>query len=89
VCPIVFALPWGITSGFVPYLPLPAQTTVAFGPAMSWPDVSPEHVDDPVTLDRCYAEVESKMQAMLDELSEGRVPFLGQIGQRSGGRPRR
>ena len=77
VCPIVFALPWGITTGFVPYLPLPAQTTVAFGRPMSWPDLSPADADDPAAIDRCYAEVESTMQSMLDELYEGRRPFLG------------
>jgi 1-acyl-sn-glycerol-3-phosphate acyltransferase len=74
VCPIVLALPWGITSGFVPYLPLPAQTSLAFGEPMTWPGACP---DDPQTLDRCYAEVTSKMQSMLDELYDGRRPFLG------------
>jgi 1-acyl-sn-glycerol-3-phosphate acyltransferase len=77
VCPIVFALPWGVTSGFVPYLPLPAQTTVAFGAPIAWPTLTSRDADDPVTVDRCYAEVEAKMQSMLDELTERRVPFLG------------
>ncbi len=78
VCPIVFALPWGITSGFVPYLPLPAQTTVAFGPPMTWPDLCSNAADDPAALDRCYRDVERTMQAMLDGLYAGRRPFLGQ-----------
>lgn len=78
VCPLVLSLPWGITTGFVPYLPLPAQTTIAFGAPMTWPDLSAHDADDPATLDRCYAEVERKMQAMLDDLSAGRRPFLGQ-----------
>lgn len=78
VCPIVLAVPWGITSGFVPYLPLPAQTTVTFGPPMTWPDLGPSAADDPAALDRCYRDVERRMQAMLDELYEGRRPFLGQ-----------
>ena len=77
VCPIVFALPWGVTSGFVPYLPLPAQTTLAFGHPIAWPELSPGDADDPAVLDRCYAEVEAKMQSLLDELTERRVPFLG------------
>ncbi len=79
VCPIVFALPWGVTSGFVPYLPLPAQTTVAFGRPMAWPALSPDDADDPAVLERCYAEVEEKMQSLLDELTERRVPFLGAL----------
>ena len=69
VLPIVLSFPWGITSGFVPYLPLPAQATIAFGPPMTWPSVSP---DDPVAVDRCYREVASRMQDMLDRLTEGR-----------------
>lgn len=70
VCPIVLALPWGITSGFIPYLPLPARTTVAFGAPITWPALSARDADDPVALDRCYAEVEARMQAMLDDLTE-------------------
>ncbi len=69
VLPIVLSVPWGITSGFVPYLPLPAQATVAFGAPMTWPEVDPE---DELALERCYREVESRMQSMLDELTKGR-----------------
>ncbi|HTR55096.1 MAG TPA: lysophospholipid acyltransferase family protein [Kofleriaceae bacterium] len=72
VLPIVLSLPWGLTSGFLPYLPLPAQTTLSFLPAMSWPELGPEHADDPVALARCYGEVESAMQTELDRLARGR-----------------
>jgi 1-acyl-sn-glycerol-3-phosphate acyltransferase len=77
VLPIVVSLPWGITSGFVPYWPLPAQTTVAFGDPIVWSDLGPECADDPATLGCCYAEVEARMQAMLERLSEGRRFLLG------------
>jgi 1-acyl-sn-glycerol-3-phosphate acyltransferase len=77
VCPIVLALPWGITSGFVPYLPLPAQTTVAFGAPLTWPELSPDAARDPDALERCYGEVEAAMQTMLDGLMARRRPFLG------------
>ncbi len=77
VLPIVLSLPWGITSGFVPYLPLPAQTTVAFGEPIVWPELGKESAEDPDVLARCYAEVESRMQTMLDQLSEGRRFLLG------------
>lgn len=77
VMPIVLAAPWGVTSGFVPYWPLPAQTTIAFGEPLRWPDVSPGQARDPAILDRCYREVEGRMQAMLDELSRGRRFLLG------------
>jgi 1-acyl-sn-glycerol-3-phosphate acyltransferase len=78
VCPIVFSLPWGLTSGFVPYLPLPAQTTIAFGPPISWPELDPEQAEDPVVLSRCYEQVVDCMQATLDSITVGRRPFLGQ-----------
>jgi 1-acyl-sn-glycerol-3-phosphate acyltransferase len=72
VLPIMLALPWGVTSGFVPYLPLPAQTTLAFLPAMRWPDLGPHDADDPAALERCYRDVEAAMQGAMDHLSRGR-----------------
>lgn len=77
VMPIVLSLPWGITSGFMPYLPLPAQTTIAFGEPIRWPDLGPEDAQDPDVLERCYREVESRMQAILDRLDDGRRFLLG------------
>ena len=75
VLPLVLSLPWGLTSGFVPYLPLPAQTTVSVLPPIEWDDRDPE---DPAVLDRCYAEVEAAMQHGLDELTRGRRFLRGQ-----------
>jgi 1-acyl-sn-glycerol-3-phosphate acyltransferase len=77
VCPIVFSLPWGITSGFVPYLPLPAQTTIAFAPPLRWPEIGPDQAERPEVLERCYREVEAVMQGELDRLEQGRRAFLG------------
>lgn len=77
VLPIVLSIPWGITSGFLPYLPLPAQTTVRFGAPIRWPELGPEDAERPEVLDRCYREVEQRMQSMLDELSAGRRFLLG------------
>ena len=53
---------------------------------MSWPDVPASEADAPEVLERCYAQVETKMQSMLDGLYEGRLPFLGQRGVSAGGR---
>ena len=78
VLPIVLSLPWGLTSGFVPYLPLPAQTTLAFLPAMSWPELGPDDADDPAVLERCYREVEAAMQATMDRITRGRRFLRGQ-----------
>jgi 1-acyl-sn-glycerol-3-phosphate acyltransferase len=77
--PIVWALPWGVTSGFLPYLPLPAQTTVRVGSPLGWPHLGPADLDRPGVLDACYREVETTMQAMLDDLSRHRVPVLGRV----------
>jgi len=78
VLPIALALPWGLTSGFLPYLPLPAQTTLAFLPPLSWPELGPSDADDPVVLEGCYRQVESAMQATLDRLARGRRFLRGQ-----------
>jgi 1-acyl-sn-glycerol-3-phosphate acyltransferase len=77
VLPLALMVPWGVAPAFVPYLPLPAQTTVAFGAPMVWPGLGPADADDREALDRCYADVERRMQGMLDELSAGRRFLLG------------
>lgn len=87
--PIALALPFGLTTALLPYIPLPAQTTVAFGPPLHFTELFPggitaasaeegeRHAGNPAILDRCYALVTARMQAMLDELSDGRRLFLG------------
>ncbi len=77
VFPIVLCLPWGLTSGYFPYLPLPAQTTVAFGPPIHFHEVEPAQAEDPEVLARCSAEVVQKMQGLMDQISAGRRAFLG------------
>jgi len=77
IFPLMLALPWGLMVGFVPYLPLPAQTTVAFGAPISWPELSPADADRPEVLERCYREVEDHMQRMLDQIDDGRRFLLG------------
>ncbi|MCE9575529.1 MAG: WS/DGAT domain-containing protein [Deltaproteobacteria bacterium] len=80
VLPIALAIPWGVTSGFVPYLPLPTQTTVSFLPPMTWPALGPASAEDPAALARCYGEIETAMQAELDHLTAGRRFLRGQPG---------
>ena len=77
VFPIVLSFPWGLTSGFLPYLPLPTQVTQAFGAPIRWPELGPEAAEDPEVLERCYREVETVMQGMLDRLAVGRRFLLG------------
>jgi 1-acyl-sn-glycerol-3-phosphate acyltransferase len=78
VLPIILALPWGLTTGFLPYLPLPTQTTVAFLPPITWPDLGPESAERPDDLERCYHDVETAMQATMDRITRGRRYLRGQ-----------
>jgi 1-acyl-sn-glycerol-3-phosphate acyltransferase len=75
--PIVLCVPWGLTLGIFPYVPLPAQTTVAFAPALRWPDLGPEDAERPAVVDRCYEEVRAALQAAMDTLARGRTTFFG------------
>ncbi len=77
VLPLMLALPWGIAPGFLPYLPLPAQTTIAFGAPMRWPDLDARSADDPIALGRCYRDVEQTMQRMMDEQAKDRRFLFG------------
>jgi len=77
VFPLILAVPWGVIIGFVPYLPLPAQTSIRFGEPLRWPEFTPEDAADKEVLKRCYRQVESRMQGMLDELAAGRRFLLG------------
>jgi len=77
VFPIVLSLPWGLTSGFVPYLPLPVPCTLAFGDPIAWPELGPEAADDDAVVARCRDEVQAAMQGILDDLYRDRAPFLG------------
>ncbi len=82
VLPLILSIPWGLSLGFVPYLPLPAQTTIRFGAPLSFPGLGPADADDPVALERCYREVEATMQSMLDELTHGRRFLIGKPAKR-------
>lgn len=72
VLPIVLAIPWGLTHGFVPYVPLPAQTTQVFLPPMLWPELTASAAESPEILERLYREVETAMQTELDRITRGR-----------------
>lgn len=85
VLPLIAAVPWGVTIGFVPYLPLPAQITMAIGEPMTWPDLTPADAENPTAVARAYEDVRSRMQAVMDRLSEGRR-FLR--GRRAGDQER-
>lgn len=75
--PVVLAAPWGLTLGFFPYLPLPAQTTIQIGSPMPWGHLGPADAGAEPVLAQCYEQIRAVMQEMLDELSRDRVPWVG------------
>ena len=79
--PVVLSVPWGLTTGYLPCFPLPAQTTVGFGAPLRWPDLGPADADDPAALARFFSDVHAGIQRELDELSAGRIPWLGRAGE--------
>lgn len=77
--PIVWALPWGVTSGYVPYVPIPAQTTIAFGEPIEWPSLTSADADRDDVVEACYREVVAQMQKLLSSANRGRVPWIGNV----------
>lgn len=51
---------------------------VRFGAPIRWPELGPDAADDPEALEPCYREVETRMQATLTDLGEGRRFLLGE-----------
>jgi 1-acyl-sn-glycerol-3-phosphate acyltransferase len=80
VFPIAFSLPWGITSAFLPYIPLPAQTTIAFGAPIAWPELGPDAANDEAVVADCREQVERAMQQLLDRITTARRPWFGRRG---------
>ncbi|MBU1239926.1 acyltransferase family protein [Myxococcota bacterium] len=78
VFPIVLSLPWGITSGFLPFIPLPAKISLRFLEPISWDHISADQADDPLVLEACYREVTDVMQAALTQMASQRsFPVIG------------
>jgi 1-acyl-sn-glycerol-3-phosphate acyltransferase len=68
VFPIALALPWGITFGGLPYVPVPVRVKIRVLEPISWPDLPPEAADDRALVLRCRAEVLSAMNAGVEAL---------------------
>jgi len=67
--PLLFQLPWGISTPAMPGFPLPAKITVQVCEPLDWSRFAPEDAADPAVLEQCYEEVTSVMQATLDALA--------------------
>ena len=69
VCPILFQLPWGLSTAAFPGLPLPAKITVEVCDPIDWSGYGPRAAEDPEVLTRCYDEITQVMQAALTRLA--------------------
>lgn len=72
VFPIVFSLPWGITSGFLPYIPLPGKIIIEFLEPVRWSQFSASDAENPAVINFCYNDIVSKMQNALTRISQER-----------------
>ncbi|MEM8604019.1 MAG: lysophospholipid acyltransferase family protein [Cyanobacteria bacterium P01_H01_bin.121] len=68
VFPIYLGLPWGISVGPLPNIPLPVSLQIQVCPPIEFDWSGREAVRDPDYVDQCYAQVQSTMQAALDTL---------------------
>jgi 1-acyl-sn-glycerol-3-phosphate acyltransferase len=72
VFPLLAGPPFGVTSVLTPPLPMPAQVTVEFLPAVDWSGHGPGAADDEKVVAACYEEITGLLQAALDRLSAER-----------------
>jgi 1-acyl-sn-glycerol-3-phosphate acyltransferase len=68
VFPILAGLPFGVTSILAPPLPMPAQVTVEFLPAVNWSRYGSGAADNEDIVAACYEEITGVMQAALKRL---------------------
>ena len=72
VFPFVAGLPFGVTSILTPPLPMPAQLTLEFLPALDWTGYGPSAADDAGIVSACYDEITGRLQAALNRLAAER-----------------
>jgi 1-acyl-sn-glycerol-3-phosphate acyltransferase len=69
VFPLLAGFPLGVTSILTPPLPMPAQLTLEFLPALDWTGYGPGAADDPDIVSACYQDITGRLQAALNRLS--------------------
>ena len=65
VFPFAVGFPFGLTSAFVPYVPIPAKIIVEVLEPIDWSDRGPADADDPDVVRSCYEQITGTMQAAL------------------------
>lgn len=68
IFPWTVSFPWGVSPGWFPSVPLPADLTLAFCKPISWPDLGPEAAQDKAVVARCFEQVVGNMQSTLDHM---------------------
>lgn len=68
VFPIYLGLPWGISFGPLPNIPLPVKIHTRVCPAIAFERYGEEAARDRNYVEQCYRQVESQMQQELDRL---------------------
>jgi len=81
--PLLFQLPWGISTPLTPGIPLPAKITVQVCEPLDWRRFGSDGAEDPKVLECCYEEITSVMQTTLDGLAaENPRPLIGRFRRR-------
>jgi len=68
VFPFAVGVPFGLTSAFMPNVPIPTKIVVEVLDPLDWTDHGPEAADDPGVVRACYEETTDRMQCALDRL---------------------
>ena len=72
VLPITVSVPWGLTVGAPPFLPLPVSVFIDVLEPIGFDRSGPEAADDASYVEECHQRVLDAMQLALDQLTEER-----------------
>jgi 1-acyl-sn-glycerol-3-phosphate acyltransferase len=78
VLPITVSVPWGLTVGAPPYLPLPVSIFVDVLEPIHFERSGPEAAGDETYVEECHQRVLEAMQLVLDQLSQERRLIRGE-----------
>jgi hypothetical protein len=79
VLPITLSVPWGLTVGAPPYLPLPTQIILEVLEPIEFERSGPEAADDREYVETCHRRVLETMQLALDGLVQERRTRRGRL----------
>lgn len=78
--PVIWTIPWGLVVGPIPSWPIPTKVTLQVCEPMDWSHLGPKDAEDSNVIDRCYREINARMQDTLDDLAkEHPYPILSRL----------